>query len=210
MILISGDGASGSSYLVWLLKELGKSNCPKGYELPDLPTGEPVTYELLREKRIQDNFDKIDWSTVDVIKHLGGFCFDLHTWVDRFQWKVDKVLIVTRGLEEGVRRRWAKNDIHPINHKFLQVTYSYFQKMTTEEINERARQVVRERIGAAVLQCVDRDYPFAILPFPKFVREPMFLYNELAPVINKSYDEFLVVYNKITDLKKVKIYETSP
>ena len=210
MILISGDGASGSSYLVWLLRELGKSSCPKGYEqyFQDLPSGEPVLYELLREKRIQDAMGRnelIEWP--DVIKHLGGFSYNLHQWVDSFNWKVDKVLIVTRGLEEGIRRRWAKDPQgHPINHKFLQVTYPYFQEMTSTEINERARQVVRERIGAAVLQCVERNYPFAILPFPKFVQNPKFLYSELAPVIDKSYDEFLITYNRITDLSKVVEY----
>ena len=213
MLLISGDGGSGSSYLVWLLRELGKSICPKGYEqyFQDLPTGEPVLYELLREQRIRDAMaieDKIEWP--DVIKHLGGFCYDLHTWVDRFNWKVDKVFIVTRCLEEGIRRRWLKDPVgHPIDHKFLQLPYGDFVRMKPNEVNDRARKVIRERIGAAVFQCIDRDYPYAILPFPKFVRHPEFLYKELAPVIDKSYEEFLSVYNRITDLKKVITYETN-
>lgn len=206
MIFISGDGGSGSSYLVWLLRDLGFSTCPSGYELPDLPTGEPVTFELLREKRIQDNFDKIDWSTVEVIKHLGGFCFNLHEWVDRFNWKVDHVFIVTRGLEEGIRRR--KRDNHVLKRQFLQLDANAYALLSDEQKDDRARKVVRERIGAAVLQCVDRNYPFTILPFPKFVREPGFLFNAIEPILKYDCDyfEFLEVYEKITDLNKVVTY----
>lgn len=207
MILISGDGASGSSYLVWLLRELGFSNCPKGYELPDLPSGEPVTYELLREKRIQDNMDKIDWSTVGVIKHLGGFSYDLSKWVKKYNWHVDHVFIVTRKLEEGIRRRWLWDPVnHPISHKFLGVTLEEFQKMDKEQIDARARHQVRERIGSAVLECIEMELPFTVMGFPRFAEEPAYLYSCLRPVIGNNYQKFRAAYDKVTDLRKVKTY----
>lgn len=210
MILISGDAASGSSYLVWLLRELGKSICPKGYEeyFKDLPTGEPVLYELLREQRIRGAISRnepIEWP--EVIKHLGGFCYNLHKWVDTYNWKVDKVLIVTRNLEEGIRRRWIRDPVNnPISHKFLNLDYKTFCGLNREQINNRAREVVRQRIGAAVFQCIDNGYPYAILPFPKFVQNPEFLYSAISDVIDKSYDDFLKVYNRITNLDKIKVY----
>ena len=211
MVLISGDGASGSSYLVWLLRELGFSICPKGYEhlFKDLPSGEPVLYELLREQVIRDDLakgKKIEWP--DVIKNSGGFSFNLHEWVDKYNWKVDLVLIPFRGLEEGIRRRWVKDPVHnPINHKFLKVPYEKFLSMKEDEINERAREVVRERVGAAVLQCTDRDYPFSILPFPKFVLKPTFLYEKLSPILKDvSFETFYEAFSRTTDLTKVKLY----
>jgi hypothetical protein len=197
MILISGDGGSGTSVLVWLLRDLGFSICPKGYEqhFQDLPSGEPVLYELLREQRIRDAIargENIQWP--DVIKHLGGFCFGLHDWVDRFQWKVDLVLICTRGLEEGIRRRWAQDKVHQPDHKFLQVDHKTFCGLNRDQIDERARKVVRERIGAAVLQCIDRDYPYAILPYPKFAEDPKILYGALQPILKDRHD-FASFYN---------------
>lgn len=212
MILISGDGASGSSYLVWLLRELGFTICPAGYEhiYKDLPTGEPVLYELLREGLIRDAIargDNIQWP--EVIKHNGGFSVNLHKWVDRFNWKVDMVLIPTRGLEEGIRRRWAKgaDKEQPLGRRFLQLDEKTFCGLNKEQINERAREVVKQRIGSAVLQCVDRDYPFVVLPFPKFAEDPVFLYNALLPILkNKDFAEFYNVYSRITDVSKIKVY----
>jgi len=210
MILIAGDGASGSSYLVWLLRELGKTTCPKGYEqfYPDLSTGEPVLYELLREKRIRNAMtsgEQIDWNSVDVIKHLGGFSYDLHSWVDRFQWRVDLVLIVTRGLEEGIRRRWAQDPGHQPTHKFLQMDHKLFCGLNREQIDDRIRKVVRERIGAAVLQCIDYGYEFQVLPFPRFVKDPKFLYEALKPVLKQDFGEFYNIYSRIT-WQDVKVY----
>ena len=210
MILIAGDGASGSSYLVWLLRELGFTTCPAGYEqfYPDLPTGEPVLYELLREKRIRDAIfmeEAVEWP--DVIKHSGGFSVNLHEWVDRFNWDVDLVLIPTRGLEEGIRRRWVKDPVNnPINHKFLQVEYKTFCGMNKDQVEARARQVLRERLGTCIYACIERDYPYAVLPFPKLVEDPVFLYEALQPAYHGPFDHFYNAYARVTDLSKAVVY----
>ena len=69
MILVTGTGDSGTTFIWAMLRELGYTTDPTGIDRP--------CFELLRYDSLRPKLESGELEWPQVVKHLGGFCYNL-------------------------------------------------------------------------------------------------------------------------------------
>lgn len=196
MILITGIAHTGSSILVSLFDELGFST---GKEIfPDR------YIEILRDERIQEMINKGQvpkWPRV--IKHLGGFCYNLDYHVNRWNWKVKHVIVLVRDLETSVNRRLVKKTV---NGKTFGISNKEWISYSEEQKKKLCREHLKDELGSLFFNLVPKDYSFFCMHYPRWVKDSNYAYRKLNTILNIEYDKFMKVYTKIIDPSKVGKY----
>lgn len=197
MIIVTGTGWNGSTVFLKLLRGLGFTITPPGVD--------NQAYELLKDKILVDKMIKGEVPWPSAIKHLGGMCFNLNSWVDRCGWDVDHVFLLVRPLENAVARRrivggmTRKSLIPPMNGED-------YNSLSQEQLDEATRTTLRATVGAAIHELIERDYPFTVVNFPRFTTDSDYCFRCLSGVFDDT-ERFQAVWDAIMDPYFVHGYE---
>lgn len=195
MYLISGTGHCGSTALLMLFEalgyETGNSTYPRCFR------------EFLRDSRVVEQLEKGEtpvWP--EVIKHLGGFCYNLESYIEKWDWKVDHMFILIRDLDESVNKRILSNKT---TYKSLQISNEIFHSMTEEEKRIRTKEVLIHQIGSLVFSLGKLDIPSTIINYPRFAQDREYCHDKLSEGLGDilNFDE---AYDNIINLDKVHSY----
>lgn len=192
MILVTGTGQSGTTAFLLLLEALG------------LDTGKK--HEFLRDEKMWKEIEqgKIPkWPSV--IKHLGGFCYNLNSHVDRWNWKVDHIFIVLRNLDQLARKKATKPEKF-FRAKALKISNEKLRNLSEDNKKEIIKDNAKDQIGALIFNILDRDYPFSLVEYPKYTENLDYCYKKISPIIPCTWDTFLQAHNKAIDKSKVNRY----
>lgn len=185
-ILIMGPGCSGTTFMWSLMKGLGYQTEPVGIE------ANRQTPEVLR---YSDTFKGIKDGTIEapkVIKHLGGFCYNLNEHIDTFNWNVEHIFFCLRRLENSIERRNKKG----LSAKMLDVDKKEFSASTEEHKQDILTQELFKMVGAGIFNLIQRDHPFTIIRFPKSIIDANYCWGKTYPVHHLDFNKFNVVWEK--------------
>lgn len=194
MHLISGTGHCGSTAMLMLFEALGYETGNSTY---------PMCFrEFLRDYRVVEQIEKGEtpvWP--EVIKHLGGFCYNLKSYVNKWNWKVDHVFILIRSLDESVNKRKTK-----MSWKSLQVSKKRFDSMKELEKEEKLRNNLIHQIGSLIYSIGELDYSCTLINYPRFAEDKEYCFRKLSEGLNLSKEKFDIAYGKVIKSEKIHKY----
>lgn len=182
-ILIMGPGSSGTTFCFRLLQALGfdTGNEPEVLKNPD------VKRRILAGEDVE---------LPKVIKHQGGFILNLSEHIERHNWKVQHIFLALRGLDNHVE----KVTLGPAKiqgKKFSSVMkgtrrIKYWNDIQTDEGRRQALlHYTCSKVGMAIMQIIQHDYPFTVVCLPRSIEDPRYCYEKFKPVIgNMSFEAF--------------------
>ena len=173
-ILITGPGKCGTTFLVQLLTYCGVDT---GYT--------PETFQQSLDKTGAGgewNISQKGLPTPYIIKNP-GFCIHLSGTAAWHEWEVEHVYVCMRPYDQILA------------HQKDQAQYDANVLLLFTGI--------ATHVGQLMEHLVFRDIPYTIVKFPNIVKDPKYCYEKILPLINIRYDEFLKIYNRVADLKKV-------
>jgi hypothetical protein len=197
MILITGEGRSGTTLMVEIFGLLGFDY--GGH------------FEFLREVEVGPNT-----KFPEVIKH-GGFSENLKKWIDEYQWKVDYMLYLANDMETCVAKRLYPNkevaatspwqNPPTISPKTLGLTTKEFQSWSESEKEKAVRELYWRRLGHAAYNAIECGVPFSIVHYQRFCRDIGYACSIMEPLLplNKfTIEQFRKVHGRHIDLKQVR------
>lgn len=201
MILITGISHTGSSVLLLLFEALGFSIGRKEFPDPWL--------EILRDPRVTAMIEREEtppWP--EVIKHLGGFCYNLNEHVDRWSWNVDHIFVMVRDLGESVRRRVKFKGGRDMSPKAFGYDPASWRALTQEAREAEIQDRLKNQIGALLFNLVPRNYPFTCIEYPRWVQDPNYAYTKLSPALadRVTHEDFVRAFQRIIDPQRVGRY----
>jgi len=197
MILITGEGRSGTTLLLQIFYLLGFDTGGDA-----INTG---PHEWLKGRKIDSNT-----KFPEVIKHLGGFIVNLKTWVLDNNWQVDHIFYMANNLDITINKRLYAGDktrvkISPrVN---FNMTLNEYQKLTDEEKIELVKNTFQRRLGTAVYNAIDLGIPITIIHYQRFCKDINYAIDVLKPILklkNLTEKDVKRVHKKWIKLEKVK------
>lgn len=176
-----GPGRSGTTFIWTLLRELGYTTEPEGY--PDR-----AMFEIMRYPDVMARLDKGEIEWPQVIKHLGGFCHNLNSHIDKYDWKIKHIFFCLRKLDRSIELRFEKEIV---GHKMLEISKLEFNSLNLEAKKLRMKDILLQETGAGLYNLIERDHPFTVVRFPKSILDMQYCYDLLAPVcdLGPSFEE---------------------
>lgn len=172
-VLIMGPGRCGSTFLFYLLKELGLDTGPH----PEFLRWERTVEKLNRK-------EKVEFPTI--IKHLGGFCLNLNDHIDRFGWSIKHIFFCLRRFEACLNSR-------------VGMTMRRTRK-SREEATEIMMDEIPHTVGMGLFNLIERDHPFTVIRFPRSAQDPEYCYNKLSPILEDiDFETFKIAWEKTVD-----------
>jgi hypothetical protein len=163
------DRGKGVEYLTdkYILRELHSSR-ERGYDISPLLIKKPFMPNWDEDKQLKDPESK----TV----------FD---FAREYNWDIKYIVITIRKFDNFLKaiRRSEILTRHEIRDKFK-------DDVTTSRWVQNGLYRVVEEIAS-------KDIPFSLVSFPKLTEDPDYLYSKIEPIIDKSYEDFLPIYNKL-------------
>lgn len=189
MILITGEGRSGTTLLVQFLAQLG-FNTRGGHE-------------WLREEgraKIEGTNPDIPWP--EVIKHF-GFITELKYWVTTHNWNVEHVFYIMNDMETSINKRLGLYRIVENPRKVYGDPLLY--KKPKEEQEKIVKDNLYTRLGQAAYGAIELGIPFTVIHYQSFCKDVNYACRVLSPIfdIQKDVEN---VHKSLIDLEKVKIY----
>ena len=136
----------------------------------------------------------------EVIKHH-GFCYNIKSWIDKYNWNVDHMFYILNDLEtQVVKNLFPKADpkilVRPIRGKTLGIPSDVWKSMTDDEKEKEVRSFYRNRIGSAVYGALECDIPVTIIHYQRFCKDSDYAYTQLSSVLKDTTKEhFNEVYH---------------
>ena len=159
-ILIMGTGGCGSGFIWHMLKRCG------------LETTEHR--EWIRSGGITKSTDPANFPAPKVIKHNGGFLYNLNTHIETFGWKVEHIFFAIATLDLAM---------HIQKQRMLQRGAIFNYDIELERYYGK--------LGRGVSQLAESDYSFTIVLCPMSILDVGYCYNKLKVVLpNITYEEF--------------------
>lgn len=197
---ISSTGLCGTTVLIKLFEELG-------YEIGNThyPNANP---EFLKDDRVfyaLKKGEEVYWP--EVIKHLGGGCYNLTKYVKDWNWKLEHVFIPLRTIDQSLNKRFAKPDKY-IRSKSFGISNDLFNSLSEVEKIDGMRNILFKQIGSLIFQCIELDVPITILNYPRFVLDKEYCWSLLDDFIEgpMTWKKFDKAFTKIVDPEKVHEY----
>lgn len=196
MILVTGTGWNGSTVFIKLLRGLGFTITPPGVDRQ--------AYELLKDKELVAKMasGKLPWP--DAVKHLGGLCFNLNDWVQKYHWDVRWVFVLVRPLNDAVAKRREKGGM---NRKALIEPLPDFE-LTPEQLDVATKTTIRATVGAAVHEIIEGGYDCTMVNYPKFTLDQDYCWSVISNVYHDR-ERFNATWDAIMDPYFVNKYEKS-
>lgn len=207
MILVTGEGRSGSGLVVDFLRALGYSWLPK-YEGFDDHGDPDNVYEILRDSKLIRCLDEgkpVEWP--DVVKHLGGFQLNIKEWVVRCKWNISDishVFITINNMDKGISKRWKDPVLSNQLHRACSIEKSVWSAMSLLEQEAAMRNVLRLGLGTGIYNYVDLGIPFTVVQYQRFVSDVEYAKECMEPVIRNH--NFNLIWHKLIDPRKVHVY----
>lgn len=201
MILITGPGRSGTTFLVQLLTRLGLDT---GYEPYKEPYKEPYIEQIRAgcEKRLPfdwewpDEYLREKFATLPRVVKGPDWSFVIKELARREIVDFECVLMPLRDLGEAARSRIGVG--------------LYWNALKTDDEETQLRDqavVLTVAVGAVVEACVLYDIPLALMHFPKIVQEDSYLYEQLKELPTFwnafSWEEFERVFGELARPEQV-------
>ncbi len=212
MIVITGPGRSGTSFLANLYRRLGYDTGGgwdrkrrAGREHPDVvevneliakelnvPLGPPFVDTLAQRWDLEDELaerygDRLRGIAARLpVTKDPRFCWTLGVWA-RAKAPIEHVVLTLRRSDE-LQASSRQSGMSP--------------EETTDNVNlERTSFIYR--VGSAIMAAADANIPASLLWFPDYLADPEALYEQLAFPEVVPREEFLKAFNKTANLKDV-------
>jgi len=158
---------------------MGAGGCGSGFLLGILracgletgPHNEFMRWGGVREA-IKAGQDPKTIYTPKVIKHLGGFLVNLNEHVDRHGWEIQHIFFSVA------------------SYKLQMQAYKKRAKKTLQE----ADQQYRDGLASALIQLIERDYPFTMVRCPRSIKDTEYCYEKLKVVLGIDYEAFKLIH----------------
>lgn len=195
LILISGEGHSGTSMFLRFLYLLGFDN---GGDIRG-----PI--EFLKGLNITPD---IRWP--EIIKHGGGFCADLKKWVKNNNWDPQHFFYMANTMDITVNKRLYADPgvgvrINPRVNFGMRV--SDYKRLSDEEKTELVKDKYYRRLGKAIYGAFELGIPVTVIHYQRFCRDIDYACQMLDPILHlKDLDmeDIRRVHREFVDLEKVK------
>jgi len=201
MILITGEGRSGTTMMVEIFGLLGFDY---GGHL-----------EFLREVRINK-----DTKFPEVIKH-GGFSANLKKWIDEYHWKVDHFFYMANDIPNAIAKRLHYPSDSPIelkeldgtyrpakvSPKMLNITGKEWDILTDDEKESILLKWLFERLGSAAYVAIQCEVPFSVVHYQKFCLDVNYACSIMEPLLRLNrftIERFRQVHKEHINLKLIK------
>jgi len=201
MILITGTGHSGTTAFWHFLGALG-------YRLGHEVYRPRPMAELLRDHRVRPLIEagrdsEVPWEKIDVIKHLGGFCYNMSQNAARWGGKVDHVFVLVRDPDELVGK-WVERGI---SYKRLSRVVSKEVYDSLDEAGKRKamKDSLCHQIGHLMFTLAAEDHPFTLLEYPRFVLDRDYCAGKTRRFW-ESEEKFNRAFDSAFDRSKVHTY----
>jgi hypothetical protein len=202
-IWIAGTGLSGSTLFLELFKRLGYSYSP----IVTFPNGvvekETEEWEVLKGgtiyRAVRTANVKIQWP--DVVKHLGGLCYNAPYWAEKFDYKVEHVFYSTRTMNESIARMQSS----PRHWRMFGKSREGWDSMPKLEQENLVKAQFREQLSTCAYDCMQLDFPFSLVLYPKFAEDVNYCYKIVEPVLKPGigFKEFNDVWSSLVDKNKI-------
>lgn len=197
LILISGEGRSGTTMLLKFLYLLGFDN---GGDLEG-------PHEFLKGTEITPD---IKWP--EVIKHLGGFCKNLKYWITENNWNPQHLFYMANTIDITVNKRLfvhrKKVKISPrVN---FEMTFEAWQKLTDDEKVELVKNTYYKQMGQAVYGAFELGIPTTVVHYQKFCKDIDYACQVLQPILylkDLEVEDVRGVHKEFIDLEKVRSWD---
>lgn len=189
MILVSGEGRSGSTFFLHFLGELGFDI--GGHD------------EFLREVNLDDTIQ-----FPEAIKHLGGFSTNLDHWLDRYEWHVDHFYFVTCGVDLAVTKRLKYGIGNPAG--FVGTTDGRWRVMSEIAKRKDLTKRMYEIMAKALDTTLRRGIPFTAVSYPRFCLDGDYARRILEPILHLKgldTDKVMEVHSRFVELDKLHEYK---
>jgi hypothetical protein len=210
-ILVTGPNASGTSFVALLLARLGHDSGFDDKYFAETVEGEKgkgvefLTYRpTLRKHRRHWNQKRMDISPRLIKKPINPRWEDQEnlenprisnviTFVDRFGWEVDHIILTIRDLDS-----WKKASVrHDTLHR-PEVRPKFQDKHNPE-------QWMGYGWTKTYTQILERGYPHSVLLFPKCIDNAEYCFEALKPVVIVHKEKFMEIHSQIADPSRVHV-----
>jgi len=172
MILITGSGISGTTWMWWLMKELGYTTQPTGTDT--------LTYELLKHKRLVSEIVKGEREWPEVVKHLGGFLKHMNQHIDEHGWDVDHVFVMIRKMEASIDSRRSQGNL---THGSLGIPRKEFKSLHQALRDDMMKEVLKSDMGSCIYNLIERDHPFTIIRYPRAAVDRVYCWDQMREAL---------------------------
>ena len=198
LILISGEGRSGTTMLWELFCKLGFDG------------GGHI--EWLREVRPPYS------SFPEVIKHSGGFAVNLAQFVSKYNWNPSILFYTVNDMKTNISKRiytdkqladesgWGVVGTK-IGYKTLGITSEEFNSLKEHEKESLLKQTYEGRLGKAAYGSIEAGVPFSLIHYQRFCYDVEYAMDIITPVLRLkkfTLDDFRRIHKEHIDLKKVR------
>src|SRR3990167_4549228 len=173
MILVTGEGRSGTTLMWEILTKLGFESY--GH------------IELIREGATEEQL-----KTADVIKH-GGFSDNLKKWIDQYHWKVEHMFYMANDMETCIAKRLYPNkevastspwkDAPIISPKTLGLTAIEFNAKSKEDKEKAVSELYYRRLGHAEYNAIACGIPFSVVYYQRFCWDISYACSIIEPLL---------------------------
>lgn len=171
VILIVGPGRSGTTFLYYLIKELG-FDCGtypeyfQGVKRGYLPNDGNIPY---------------------VVKGTGAVCNNLDKYVDIFELNIKHTIVAMRNIESCARSQTKKKKNRGI-----------YKNLNDEELYTQLKaQELPRTVGNLFFHLTEKEIPFTLVKFPKSAINSKYCYNRLKKIFPlKGYNAFYNSWKK--------------
>ena len=191
MILIAGEGRSGTTLLLYFLSEL--------LSIPF------VAEEFLKSRRTD---------FPGIIKHI-SLGINLGKWMTAYNWKVRVLFWMTLGIEEAVNKQLAfEHDKSLMTEwkdsiwKFLGISHSEWKSLSIKEQRMLLRETFISLRDKSKAECEKMNVPFYEINYPRFCLDVNYAFNIINKALgNIDEEKFVELHSRKIDLSKLKQYK---
>lgn len=198
-IIISGPGKCGTTYIMYLLSELGLDT---GWTSEQAAEDKAKYPDFFMEWRI----DPESSSNKPYILKMPMFSRWLKDAAEFWKWDVKHVFSCVRNSKDVASSIFIYEQDHSPAEGAERVPFLKAKDEITEEETKLYLSIdAASCTGDLMYQAALMDVPVTTLLFPRMVTDPWYLYTKLVPVLHEvgPYDRFLMGFNKVADIKKV-------
>lgn len=182
-LIITGTGRAGTTALLEVLTELGLDTGLNNPETPQFHKSSTTYFETCHAG-LEFSPLKVEGKTPYVIKDP-DFCGQIHELYERFT--IQGVLIPIRGLQVAALSRLR------IYKQYGEGAAGGLWNVPSDEVwgdyRDETQKLSQQTLALAVsfyelvFSCVQLQIPFVFLEYPRFLKNPYYLYKQLCQII---------------------------
>jgi hypothetical protein len=197
MILVTGIGHSGTSYLMQIFEEAGIRIRPKHWEK------DTDGLEIMKDTRLIQSIEKGHTEWPDAVKSVGQFSFNLEQNVKKYQWDVTHLFICIRDMEQSMQKRVKKK---MITRKALGISPEEYAMLDDNLKYKRQVQQLYAIVGAATWQAAELAIPSTVICNPCAAQDWGYFKDQVAEPV-QAYgvceSDLRMAWKTIVDTDKI-------